>query len=238
MDPGHGGSQEGARAPDGFLEKRLCLDVAKRVKLELERTLGASVTLTRATDAAVSLPERVAVTQAARPDVFVSIHANSMPTRALREGTQGIQTFFLSASASDAEARRTAARENGESMGNATPAAQDTLGFILSDLVRSQTHAESSQLAYAVHGEVISHTRAKDRGVQQAPFYVLTGVEAPAILVEIGFISHPAEGQRLRRVDYQQKLARAVARGVARFLKLRDAKDRSQNARTASRAVP
>ena len=61
-------------------------------------------------------------------------------------------------------------------------------------------------------------TGATDRGVHQAPLYVLTGVEAPAILVEVGFISHPLEGKRLQEPEYQKRLAQAIAEGVKSFL--------------------
>jgi N-acetylmuramoyl-L-alanine amidase len=94
----------------------------------------------------------------------------------------------------------------------------DALSFILADLQRSEAHADSSRLAYAVQEALVSATQASDRGVQQAPFFVLMGLQAPAILVEAGFLSHPEEGKRLRQADYQDTLAEAIAAGVKRFL--------------------
>ncbi len=122
-----------------------------------------------------------------------------MPTRKLRERIEGIETYFLSASASGARASAVAARENAEAPVAQASENDSTLNFILKDLVRMEAHAGSSRLAYFIHQQLIGATGATDRGVHQAPFYVLTGVGAPAVLIEVGYISHPEEGKRLGR---------------------------------------
>lgn len=229
LDPGHGGSQVGAEGPAGLVEKHLALTLARQVKTQLEATLGATVVLTRERDAVVHLAERVALANGRRPDLFLSIHANSMPTRRQRQQHEGIETYFLSAAASGDQAKKVAARENAEAGGQPKGPAGDTLSFILADLQRSETHADSSRLAYAVHEALIGETGAVDRGVQQAPFFVLMGLEAPAVLVEVGFVSHPQEGRRLATPAYQEALARAVTRGVQRFLEQVQARDGRQH---------
>lgn len=225
IDPGHGGNQEGAAGPAGLVEKTLALTIAKKVKAQLERELKASVVLTRDRDALVHLSERVALANKRRPELFISIHANSMPTEKQRKLNQGIETYFLSASASGEEAKKVAARENAEAGGQPKGQAGDTLSFILADLQRSETHVDSSRLAYSVHEALISETGAQDRGVQQAPFYVLMGLEAPAVLVEVGFVSHPDEGRQLADAEYQGRLARAITTGVKQFLSQLEARD-------------
>lgn len=228
IDPGHGGTQDGASSPEGMLEKNLALTLAKKVKAQLERDLKASVLLTRDKDAVVHLSERVTLANKRHPDLFVSIHANSMPTQKQRLLNEGIETYFLSASASGDDAKKVAARENAEAGGQPKGASGDTLSFILADLQRSETHADSSRLAYAVHERLIAATGAYDRGVQQAPFYVLMGLEAPAVLIEIGFISHPEEAKKLNDSAYQQKLADAITAGVRSFLTQVQARDGKQ----------
>ena len=161
----------------------------------------------------------------ASPTLFVSIHANSMPTQRQRQLHEGIETYFLSASASGEEARKVAARENAEAGGQPKGSSGDTLAFILADLQRAETHSDSSRLAYAVQEALVAQTGANDRGVQQAPFFVLMGLEAPAVLVEVGFISHPDESRRLGDAAYQDKLSRAIAAGVQRFLREIDERD-------------
>jgi len=225
VDPGHGGSQEGALSPTGLKEKSVALELAVKVKAALEKTVKAKVRLTREKDALVHLNERVKWANEQKPDVFVSIHANSMPTKKLRLKTEGIETYFLSAAASGEDAKKVAARENAELPQVAKGPGGDTLSFILADLQRSETHADSSRLAYLVHERLIAASQATDRGVQQAPFFVLMGLEAPAVLIEVGFISHPEEGQRLAQTEYQLKLAQAIADGVQAFLVQINARD-------------
>jgi N-acetylmuramoyl-L-alanine amidase len=218
IDPGHGGSQDGAYSPTGLKEKQLALDLALKVKVALEQTVHARVRMTREKDTLLQLPDRVKFANEQKPDLFVSIHANSMPTRKLRLKTEGIETYFLSAAASGEDARKVAARENAEFPQAVKGGGGDTLSFILADLQRSETHADSSRLAYAVHEKLIGATGAVDRGVQQAPFYVLMGLDAPAVLVEVGFISNPDEGTKLADAEYQAKVAQAIADGVQSFL--------------------
>jgi N-acetylmuramoyl-L-alanine amidase len=225
VDPGHGGSQTGAVSSTGAWEKDAALEISKLLKAELEAQLHATVKLTRDTDKEVSLANRVDWANAQKPDLFISVHLNSMPTRKQRQQTEGIETYFLSAAASGDQAKKVAARENAE-FHEKRPKGGDTLAFILADLQRSEAHADSSRLAYSVHEQLVSATGGIDRGVHQAPFYVLMGLQAPAILVEVGFISHPDEGSRLTDGAYQQTAAEAIARGVAGFLHQVSAKNR------------
>lgn len=225
IDPGHGGAQAGAKGPHDMVEKRVSLALARRLAAELQKRLGAEVILTRERDVTMALPARVVLANQHHPDVFVSIHANSMPTRKLRERIEGIETFFLSAAASGQDALSTADRENADRSQSETLESSGGLSFILKDLARTQAQADSSQLAYAIHQALIRESHAVDRGVQQAPFFVLAGVEAPAVLVEVGFISHPVEGPRLLDPAYQGKLASAMASGIARFLEQRRLED-------------
>ncbi|SEK43358.1 N-acetylmuramoyl-L-alanine amidase [Stigmatella aurantiaca] len=219
IDPGHGGAKTGALGAAEQVEKALVLQLSLKLRERLEEETGAQVFLTREKDALLPLPDRVTFANGKRPDLFMSIHANSMPTRKLRERVEGIETYFLSASASGAGARATADRENADAPRAQAVQNDSTLNFILHDLVRMDAHAGSSRLAYAIHQRLIASTGASDRGVLQAPFFVLTGVEAPAVLIEVGYISHPQEGARLARADYQEKLVSAITSGVKDFLK-------------------
>jgi N-acetylmuramoyl-L-alanine amidase len=235
LDAGHGGAQEGALGPGGLFEKALALDLARELKAELERA-GVEVLLTREQDVLLPLADRVSFANHARPDLFLSLHANSMPTRKLRARVEGIETFFLSASASGEDALRTASQENaGAGASGAVPAQRDTLAFILADLQRGEAHSDSARLAYAVHRRLVATTGAVDLGVQQAPFYVLMGVEAPAVLVEVGFISHPGEGRRLGDAAYRGRLVTALTEGIRAFLAEGEARDRAPAAPSASR---
>lgn len=214
VDPGHGGEREGAFSPDGVPEKRVAMEIARRVAARLQK-LGGRVILTRTGDVAVPLANRSDVANLEQADVFISIHLNSMPTRAKRAHTRGIETFFLSADATDASAGAVAARENADRLtGEPGEGGDDPVAGILNDLEYTASLAESSRLAYAIHDRLVRATQAEDRGVKQAPFYVLAGARMPSVLLELGFISHAEESRRLRSPAYQEALARAVAEGV------------------------
>ena len=217
VDPGHGGEQEGALSPTGDREKDLVLEISRRVADHL-RKLGARVVLTRTGDIDVPLVNRATIANALRADLFLSVHLNSMPTPEQRRTRRGIETYFLSADATDASAAAVAARENAARMaGEPLADAGDPLGFILQDLESAAALTESSRLAYFLHERLVQGTGAEDHGVKQAPFFVLAGARMPAVLLEVGFISHEGEAARLRTRAYRDRIADAVAEGVRAF---------------------
>jgi N-acetylmuramoyl-L-alanine amidase len=214
IDPGHGGDRDGASSPDGVKEKDVALQIARRLAASLHRQ-GGKVILTRTGDLSVPLAQRAALANAERADLFISVHLNAMPASARRLKTKGIETYFLSADATDASATAAAARENADRLaGEPEMDPSDPVAGILEDLGNTEALAQSSRLAYAVHEKLVRASGDEDRGVKQAPFYVLAGARMPAVLVELGFISTPEESRKLRRGDYQEKLARAIAEGV------------------------
>ena len=214
VDPGHGGDQDGALSPTGVKEKEVVLQIARRLRPRLEQ-LGAKVVLTRTGDIGVPLTTRAAMANGLRADLFISIHLNSMATAAGRRVSSGVETYFLSADASDANAAAAAARENADRMaGEPLPDPGDPVAGILQDLEESASLAGSSRLAYALHDRLIAGLGSEDRGVKQAPFYVLAGARMPAVLLEVGFISNGAESQRLTSAAHQEKIAGAIAAGV------------------------
>jgi N-acetylmuramoyl-L-alanine amidase len=217
VDPGHGGEQEGALSPAGDREKDLALEIARKVAVRLKK-LGGRVILTRTGDIEVPLANRAAIANAIRADLFVSVHLNSMPSAEARRTSTGIETYFLSADATDASARAVAARENADRLaGEPEIDPADPVSAILSDLEDQASLDGSSRLAYAVHEKLVLALGAEDRGVKQAPFYVLAGARMPAVLLEVGFISHEDESAKLRDRAYQDRIAAAVAEGVQAF---------------------
>ncbi len=217
VDPGHGGVEVGAIGPSGIQEKDLTLDLARRLKTALERH-GTTVVLTRDDDRILPLDDRTAIANHNRAILFISIHLNASK----RKSAVGAETYFLSTSATDAEARTLAGLENkayepAEAEGKTAqpPTADRGLELILWDLAQNGFIAESSRLAESVQSELNAMTGVRDRGVRQAPFRVLMGATMPAILVEAGFISNPEEETRLKDDAYKDKIAEAIARAVA-----------------------
>ena len=209
IDPGHGGADLGARGPSGLTEKDVTLAVARRLA-KLLREQGVEVVLTRESDAFVALSERTEIANRAHAAMFVSIHANSAPEREIA----GSETYFLSLEASDDEAMRVAMTENDVWKQEGTEGqSADVVGAILGDLIRTEHLRESSALAAAIQRK-LAGLPTPSRGVKQAPFVVLTGVNMPAALVEIGFITNPAESTRLAQRDRQEAIAAALAAAI------------------------
>lgn len=221
LDPGHGGDDEGARGAHGIVEKELVLDVARRLRDRLQRA-GLQVILTRDRDVYVPLEQRTAIANRARGDLFVSIHANAASERAAR----GIETFFLSLEASDDDARQVAARENAAFRDLTLPvvAGDDPLVAILGDLAAAELLQESDEFARLAQREVAARNGAPSRGVKQAPFVVLMGLEMPAVLVEIGFVTNPGEAQELATERQRNRIAQALARAALEFQQRYDAR--------------
>ena len=220
IDAGHGGEDDGARGRHGLTEKEVVLDVSRRVARALEAK-GVEVVLTRDDDTFVPLEERTSRANDARADLFVSIHANS----ATHAKPSGIETYFVSLDASDDDAAALAAREN-EAFGEAGRRAivDDPLTQLLGDMMMNEHVRESSEFAKLVQHELAELDGAKSRGVKQAPFVVLMGVQMPAALIEIGFISNPDEESKLGRREHRDRVAKAIVDAIGAFGQRADAR--------------
>jgi len=214
IDPGHGGTNTGARGSEGVEEKELTLLLARALRSRLEERLPVSVVLTRSEDVDLPLDTRTAIANQQKADLFISLHLNSVQD----PGARGAETYFLSLQATDEGAARAAAVEN-----RADPAPQAEgdslydLQLILWDLAQSQYLAESQRLASLVQEELNEALHLRNRGVKQAPFRVLLGAAMPAVLVECGFLSNPEEEARLLESQYRAELVNALVRAVIRF---------------------
>lgn len=214
IDAGHGGDDEGARGHRSLVEKDLVLDMSVRLKDRLE-SQGIEVVLTRASDEFVPLEKRTAIANDARADLFLSIHANAARARSAR----GFETFFLSLEASDETARQLAERENAafaESTGRAWNT-DDPLLSILGDMMATEQSHESDHFARLVDGHFRKVEGRSSRGVKQAPFVVLMGLQMPAALIEVGFITNPQEEASLRSAKHRDEVVRAIAEAVTTY---------------------
>jgi N-acetylmuramoyl-L-alanine amidase len=215
IDPGHGGQEQGAVAPNGLVEKELVLDVARRVVARL-RAAGFDASLTRDGDRDLSLDDRASIANSRRADLFVSLHANASTYR----GARGAETYFLAREATDDQARTTAALENnasGAELPGSAGEEDSSLPLILWDLAQVRYLEESAQLAETIQQSLNAATGVRDRGVRQAPFRVLVGATCPAVLVELGFLSNPQEAELLASSSYRRQLADALVEAIVRF---------------------
>ena len=214
IDAGHGGIDVGALGiVRGTYEKTITLQIAKKVKHRIEQELKCEVVMTRDRDKTLSLEERTAIANKEGADLFVSIHTNSN----LSQHPYGIETYFLSL-ATDKNSISVAARENSvseKSIGD--------LEMILSSLMKNSKINESRMLAEYVQKNLYNemnpkYSKIKNKGVKQAPFYVLLGARMPSILIETSFISNERECKRLKRADYQNDLADGIVKGIKEYI--------------------
>ena len=216
VDPGHGGRDYGAPGYlKGVHEKNVTLQISRKLAAKLRRELGCEVILTRNSDRSLTLEERTAFANTKNADLFISVHTNA--NRDPR--VYGTSTYILNL-ASDEEARRVAAMENKTSTNNISD-----LETILFSLMHNAKIHESTRLAAYVQDATIrrlkqkGYRRVKNKGVRQAPFYVLLGAQMPAILIETSFISNPRECRRLVNPRYQDRLSEGIVRGIKKYIR-------------------
>ena len=211
IDPGHGGTDPGA-VNGSLKEKTAVLGVAKKLG-EILKSRGYKVYFTRSTDVFINLRSRTKFANDKMADLFVSIHANAAPNAAKAKSMHGIETFFLSPARSE-RSKNAAALENKSDIEEMNYFSQQTF---LNVLNREKIIA-SNKLGIDIQKEILASARkvyaASDGSVREAPFWVLVGALMPAVLVEIGYITHPVEGEKLFNEAYQKALANGIANGI------------------------
>jgi len=215
LDPGHGGSESGARSKTGILEKRVVLSIAHMTANALTER-GYRVILTRESDVNLSFGARVGIANRRGAAVFVSIHANSAPVRERR----GIESYILSAEASDKQTARLLAQEERSAPSDHHHSHDGDLSAILGDLAQTRAHADAARLARKIQDALGRVPGLKpSRGLRQAPFAVLKGARMPAVLVELGYLTNPKQALYLAKPSGQQEAAENLAKGIVAFLR-------------------
>jgi N-acetylmuramoyl-L-alanine amidase len=214
IDPGHGGKDPGCYFDGGIKEKSIVLMLAQILAQKVEEELDCEAFLTRDKDVFIPLEKRTAFANMQKADLFISLHINAHK----QADVHGLETYYLNM-ATDERAVLVAARENATSEKNISD-----LQSILNDLMLNTKISESSKLAHEVQKGIMGsvgkkYTEVKDLGVKQAPFYVLIGAEMPAILVETGFITNPAERKRLQSKKYLETMADGILSGLEDYIR-------------------
>ena len=221
VDAGHGGvdpGNPGVFFPAGLKEKDVTLQMSLLLREEL-KTRGITVRMTRTRDTLIALGDRGAYCTE-DCDLFVSLHVNSLPRRRGYTEVRGYETFFL-AEAKTEDAERVANMENEavrfEPETEAT-AEKQGLGFILKDLATNEYLRESARLAELIQVQLGNVNPGGDRGVKQAGFMVLTTARRPAVLVEMGYSTNPADARIMTNKTSQQRMASAIADAIVGYL--------------------
>lgn len=210
IDAGHGGKDPGT-SHNKILERMITLDVA----LNLGRLLkanGMEVIYSRTKDKAVALSERTKMANAARADLFVSVHVNANDNTAV----SGIETYYLNL-ASNPQAARVAMLENA-----ASDKRLRDMQKMLADVMLNARVDESQRLAQDIQRMSVYRLKKRsyaprNNGVKSAPFHVLLGAQMPAVLVEIGYCTNPEEARNLANPKYRHAIAEGLAEGILAY---------------------
>ena len=213
IDPGHGGEDPGASGPGGLREKTVVLQIARRLENQLAKIPGFKPMLVRTGDYYVSLKNRRDKARALEADLFVSIHADAFREKS----AHGASVYALSMrGATSTTAQYLADTENAADLvGGVELADMDPmLAGVLADLSMTGTLDTSLNLGALILEQIDGVARLHKKRVEQAGFAVLKSPDVPSLLIETGFISNPGEAERLATPAYQDKMARAIRRGI------------------------
>ncbi len=220
LDAGHGGKDCGAMSANLVCEKDIVLEVVKFLHKELKKR-GYSVLLTRDKDIYIDLVARTELANKKSADLFISVHANSIPKRST-SNAHGIETYFLSTARSE-RARKVAEQENKDDVNLMDYFSRS----LLLNSLNTQRLIISNKLAIDVQYGMLQSIRKNypdvvDGGVREGPFWVLAGALMPSILIEIGYNSHAIESKRIQSKPYQKILAKGIADGIDSFFSKND----------------
>jgi N-acetylmuramoyl-L-alanine amidase len=225
IDAGHGGDDTGAVGVSGVAEKDITLSIALATARSL-RSRGFEVVLTREEDVFLPLARRSGMTDASGAGLFVSIHANAAPSAQAR----GVETYSMDV-ASDEAAERLAEREN-RAASIAGADFEEEVDAIVSELRLGAAARRSAELASTVHASLIDGLqgfygadRIRDRSARTGPFWVLVDTRVPAVLVEVGYLTHATEERRLRTRGFHHQVAEALASAIEDFANRAEAVD-------------
>ena len=217
IDPGHGGHDSGAIGFKRKKEKDIVLQIAKKL-YKILKSQGYRVYMTRKGDYFVTLRNRTKFANRVKANLFISIHANAAPNSEKTKVMQGLETFFLSPSRS-ARAKRVAALENRADVMNMSYFSKQ----VYLDFLNREKTILSNKLAIDIQRNVLYNLRKRyrvvDGGVRPGPFWVLVGAQMPAVLVEVGYITHPQESMKLANPAYQRMIAEGIAAGIASYFR-------------------
>jgi N-acetylmuramoyl-L-alanine amidase len=228
VDPGHGGYHRGGLGKINgreVSEKQSTIKVAARLEALLMADPRFEVQLTRRSDVYIGLLERTQIASRLDGDLFVSLHCNAVASKAQAARARGFEIWTWNRDGNNSAAGKALARLENDDPGATNSENDNILNRMMVDALESQA-LESRRLARAVHGSFITHPyfRSNDRGIDSARFKVLEIYDMPAILVEMGFITHPDEVKMLFDAKWQEQYAQLIYQGIVRYYQETDAR--------------
>jgi N-acetylmuramoyl-L-alanine amidase len=221
IDPGHGGIDNGTRAPSGEMEKTIVLEFCLMLRDKLEKTGKYRVVMTRTDDTFIALGDRVQLARSRQASLFISIHADAL--RRVEGDAQGATVYTLSERPSDARAAQLAEAENQADAiaGLDLSSEPKDVAGILIDLARRETKTFSLQFAQGVVTELKAATRLHQHPLKSAAFVVLKAPDVPSVLVELGYVTNKADLKSLISTEWRERTGNAIVQAVQTFFTTR-----------------
>jgi N-acetylmuramoyl-L-alanine amidase len=214
IDPGHGGVDPGAiGSTSNILEKDVALRMGLAVRDQLEATGRYQVIMTRDDDRFVGLRYRLQIARQSQGELSISLHAASLVSV---PEVSGASVYTLSEPASNFGPARLASKEHrddilaGINLSNQEYIAPE----ILIDLAQRDTNDKSIKMADLLMQELNGATKMVRRRPAQAAFVVLQSPDMRSVLIELDYLSNPAEEKALADNAHIAGLATAVVQAV------------------------
>ncbi len=224
IDPGHGGRDNGA-VHGHMKESEVTLKVSEKLKQLLQKDPRFKTQLTRSENLSLSLADRAQFAVEEKGDLFLSIHANSSTD----PRAKGLEIYFQNQLPPDEEAMYMAARENGAVLDERQFDIESTTEIpdreklspevrtILADTLKNDRIRRSSRLSSFIREHWKGQARAPGLSLRQAPFFVISHVNMPSALIEIGYLTNPREGKLLLTDEYQEKVAQSIHKALIKY---------------------
>ena len=208
IDAGHGGDDLGAKGTGGTTEKDVTLAVARRLKGAVEARLGLRVLMTRDDDRAVAVSDRTAMANNTKADMLISLHVNA----AFREAVTGATVYVAAFDAEDISANRVP----GERLPALGGGMRD-IELVPWNLAQIRHKDQSDAFANLVVEELKDHVPLAAKPVEHAPFRVLESANMPAVMLEIGYLSNPAQEKQIGNGEFQSAIVQGLVDAIERF---------------------
>jgi N-acetylmuramoyl-L-alanine amidase len=214
LDPGHGGRQPGTTGLYGLVEKKITLDISRRIAERINKLDGFKAVLTRNSDITLGLRERVQIAARKNADIFVSIHLNSAPNRSAR----GTEVFFISPGGARVTASHVLANPDraASDLGLSDSENADLLHMLV-DVNQQSVMMRSELLAESILESMRKKGLPPTRSVKQKSYSVLRTIEMPSVLVEAAFLTNSSDAKFVRGESGRQRIAEAIANGIVSY---------------------
>ncbi|MCB0349741.1 MAG: N-acetylmuramoyl-L-alanine amidase [Bdellovibrionales bacterium] len=222
LDPGHGGRDTGA-TQGKIAESEITLKIANIVAKQLLNDSRFTVSLTRKDDSYISLEERATIANK-KGDLFLSIHVNSSTDSRVH----GQEIYFQNQLPPNQESLFLASRENqnvkidryvpkATSPALANKKLNADVRSIIEDLERNHRFKLSGLLAEKLYYSWQDDSQQKSNAIRQAPFFVVSNVDKPSVLIEVGYLTNAREAKKLMSPDHQEQIADNIYRAILSF---------------------